>query len=109
EIKVFEAEGATPFRFAGNELGLVLPGLGRAEARATAARLARLLSSLDLAAALGACDPAQGAPQLSISAGIALHPDHGSAAGLLIAAVNELPLAGRARGGNMILFPEDVA
>jgi diguanylate cyclase (GGDEF)-like protein len=97
---------ALPFRFAGNELGLILPGLGRREALAEAERVMSSLVKLDL----GPIFPEGVAPdhelRLSTSIGIALYPEHGTDAVQLIAAVNELPLAGRARGGNLILFPE---
>ncbi len=41
------------------------------------------------------------------SIGITLFPDHGTNAEELIFKAHELPLVGRRRGGNLILFPED--
>jgi hypothetical protein len=43
-----------------------------------------------------------------MSLGITLYPEHGADAESLIKASAGLPLTARARGGALILFPEDV-
>lgn len=94
----------TAVRFMGNELAALYPGADRATALALARELQSRLAALDVAALTG--DPAL---RLSVSLGIALYPDHGSDAEALIKAAAGLPLVGRARGGSLILFPEDAA
>ena len=97
------APGDDAVRFQGNELAAILPGRDRAAARAEAERLAGLLRGLDLGEAIG------NAPfRLGVSFGAALCPEHGTRPESLIEAVRGLPLAGRERGGDAILFPEDV-
>lgn len=89
-------------RYLGNEMAVVLPGADRPAAALEARRVIDLLGALDLSPATGAS-----AMRLSVSVGAALYPDHGAAGSEVIAAAHELPLIGRARGGNLILFPED--
>jgi diguanylate cyclase (GGDEF)-like protein len=97
-------EGEAPcFRYSGNEIGAVVPGAGREGARRLALDLKAMLEGLDISQATG-----EPSVRLSISMGISLWPDHGPDAKGLIAKVFELPLVGRARGGSMVLFPEDL-
>ncbi|MCX7025469.1 MAG: GGDEF domain-containing protein [Spirochaetes bacterium] len=95
-------ESDTAFRYMGNELAVTLPGRDRGAARAEAARIMERLVALDISAFTEGSSL-----KLSFSFGIALHPDHAKDALALIAIAHELPLAGRARGGGIILFPED--
>ncbi len=95
-------EDAVSLRFMGNELSCFLPGVGRDGARAVAERIQRDFASLDLSPLTGGSDF-----RLSVSAGIAIFPEHADTAPELIARAHELPLIGRERGGNAILFPED--
>ncbi|HTX72486.1 MAG TPA: GGDEF domain-containing protein [Rectinemataceae bacterium] len=89
-------------RFQGNELAVVMPGRDRDAARAEAERLGAVLRALDLR------ELTEGSGiRLGVSFGIALSPEHGSSADSLIEVVRGLPLLGRARGGNALLFPED--
>ncbi|HUW39698.1 MAG TPA: diguanylate cyclase [Rectinemataceae bacterium] len=94
--------GDEAVRFQGNELAAVLPGRDRGSARAEAERLAALLRGLDLGEAIG-----DARLRLGVSFGAALCPEHGTRAESLIEAVRGLPLVGRERGGDAILFPED--
>ncbi len=94
-------------RFMGNELSLVLPGKNRETARISAVEVQRLMNNLDLSAVTGTADFS-----LSVSIGIAVYPDplapdEPASGERLIERAHELPLIGRARGGNKILFPED--
>jgi hypothetical protein len=43
-----------------------------------------------------------------MSIGAALFPEHADIADDLILKAHDIPLVGRERGGNMILFPEDI-
>lgn len=93
----------TVLRYMGNELGVILPGLGRNESRTEAERILRMFNELDISPATGSPDV-----RLSMSIGIAVYPGHADVSDELILLAHELPLAGRAKGGNIILFPEDV-
>ena len=89
-------------RFMGNEIGCVFPNTDRKAALEAAQDLQSFLNKLDLS------EMTNGKPfQLSVSTGIAVFPDHAKTAEELIAKAHELPLLGRERGGNKILFPED--
>ncbi len=92
----------TAVRYNGNELAAVYPGRDRAASLETARALQARFSALDLSGLTG--DPAL---RLSMSFGIALCPEHGSDAENLVKASAPLPLTARARGGSLILFPED--
>jgi diguanylate cyclase (GGDEF)-like protein len=94
--------GAFVCRYAGNELGCVFPDTDREGAGKIAQDLRSFVNGLDLTGPTGGR-----AFSLSASIGIALFPEHGGGAGELIGAAHELPLIGRGRGGNRILFPED--
>ena len=95
----------TAVRYMGNELAVAYPGMGREAALEAARSLQERLSSLDLSRAV----PGEGGLRFSISLGIALYPEHGAEAARLIEASAGLPLTARARGGSLILFPEDAA
>jgi len=62
------------------------------------------IEALDLSALTG-----EAGLRFSLSMGIALYPEHGADAEALVKASAGLPLTGRARGGSLILFPEDEA
>jgi diguanylate cyclase (GGDEF)-like protein len=94
----------TAVRYMGNELAVAYPGMGRASALEAAAALQARLSALDLSRIV-VQEPGL---RLSVSFGIALYPDHGADAETLIKASVGLPLTARARGGSLILFPEEL-
>jgi diguanylate cyclase (GGDEF)-like protein len=94
----------TAVRYMGNELAAVYPGMDRPAAREAAAALQARLALLDLSGLTGESGLA-----LSTSYGIVLSPEHGLDAEALIKTAAGLPLVGRARGGSLILFPEDGA
>jgi diguanylate cyclase (GGDEF)-like protein len=95
-------ERAVAVKYMGNELACLLPGTDREKARETAESIRDLYHGLDLGAVTG------GVPfTISVSIGIGVYPEHGETGEELLAAAHELPLLGRARGGNKILFPED--
>ena len=93
---------ATVVRFMGNELSCLYPDTGRQEARTVAGGIMSFLHAMDLSAITPGVSF-----KLSISIGAAVFPDHARSAEDLIARAHELPLIGRARGSNIILFPED--
>lgn len=102
-LNIFVGERGTVLRYMGNELGVILPGRGREESYKEAERILAMLNNLDISEATKSNDVS-----LSMSIGIALFPGHADISDELILLAHELPLAGRAKGGNVILFPEDV-
>lgn len=89
-------------RYMGNELAVYIPDADRKAAFMEAEKIRDFLASVDLRKAC------EGNPfTLSVSQGISLFPEHTSDPEKLILLAHELPLIGRARGGNKILFPED--
>lgn len=89
-------------RFMGNELAAVIPSTERERALHFAEELRSVMNNLDLTKVTGG-----EVFRLTISSGIAVYPDHGEKAEELIERAHKLPLIGRGRGGNAILFPED--
>jgi diguanylate cyclase (GGDEF)-like protein len=102
EVSRHLGEKGAAVRYMGNEIAVLLAGTDREASAARARELQTALGALDLSPA-GAKDI-----RLSLSFGIAVHPEHGKTADELIAAAHALPLKGRERGGNVILFPEDL-
>lgn len=95
-------DNAVLVRFMGNEMACVFPDTGREKALRVARDIQGLLNSLDLSAITKKL-----AFRLSVSIGIAVYPDHAQDAGGLISRAHALPLIGRERGGNQILFSGD--
>ena len=89
-------------RYMGNELSVYIPGADRGKALSEAEKIRDYLNALDLSKV---CSGAEFT--LSVSQGIAVYPEHTEIAEKLILLAHELPLIGRGRGGNKILFPED--
>jgi diguanylate cyclase (GGDEF)-like protein len=102
EVSRMAREGEVVARYMGNEIGVLLPGVGAAEAQAKAEALRAALNALDLSPALGPRDI-----HLTASFGVAVCPEHTREAAALVEKAHALPLLGRERGGNKILFPED--
>lgn len=102
-LNLFMGERGTVLRYMGNELGVILPRCGRDECRREAESILVMFNNLDISTATKTGDV-----KLSMSIGIAVFPGHADISDDLILLAHELPLAGRARGGNVILFPEDV-
>ncbi len=99
----FVGDKGTVLRYMGNELGVILPRFGRNECFREAGLILRMFNMLDISEATGSDDV-----RLSMSIGIAVFPGDADISDELISLAHELPLIGRARGGNMILFPEEI-
>lgn len=97
------SDRGTVLRYMGNELGVILEGRDRTGTVKEAESIMKMFNTLDISEATKSKEVF-----LSMSIGIALYPEHSAAADALIAMAHDLPLAGRSRGGNVILFPEDV-
>jgi diguanylate cyclase (GGDEF)-like protein len=98
----FVADRGVVLRYMGNELGVILAGRDRAGTLAEAQSIMKMFNTLDISDATKSKDVF-----LSMSIGAAVYPDHSLMADELILMAHELPLLGRERGGNVILFPED--
>jgi diguanylate cyclase (GGDEF)-like protein len=94
----------TVLRYMGNELGVILEGHGRQEVYSVAQEILSMFNELDISEATGSKEVF-----LSMSIGAAVYPDHANIPDELILKTHDLPLVGRERGGNIILFPEDAA
>ena len=103
ELSHFVGEKGIVFRYLGNELGVILPGYDRNRSYQEAELILEMMNNLDISEAIKTDNV-----KLSMSFGIAVYPDHAGISDELILKAHELPLIGRARGGNIILFPEDV-
>jgi len=100
--KYIPANSAVIVRFMGNEIACLFTGTNRDMAMELAQGIRSFLNTLDLSAVT------ESKPfNLSVSIGIAVFPEHAKTSEELIASAHELPLIGRYRGGNKILFPED--
>lgn len=96
-------EEGTVLRYMGNELGVILPGFNRKSTLNKAEAILKMFNELDISTATG-----DKTVFLSMSIGAALFPEHADIADDLILKAHDLPLKGRAKGGNIILFPEDL-
>ena len=90
-------------RYMGNELGIFIPDAERETALQEAEKIRKFLQDLDLTKA---CEGNQFV--LSVSQGISLYPEHTDDPEKLLLFAHELPLIGRAEGGNKILFYDDI-
>ena len=102
ELSHFIGDKGTVVRYMGNELGVILSGYDRDRSYDEAKLILDMVNNLDLSEVLKTDDV-----KLSLSIGIAVYPNHADVSDELISKAHELPLIGRARGGNIILFPED--
>lgn len=102
EVRRHSGDPELVARIMGNEMGIAFRGLDRTGAMNRAQELQQILKETDLSSVIG-----EGDYSMTLSIGIALFPDHGPTAAELVRQAHELPLIGRARGGDRILFPED--
>ncbi len=102
-LNSFMQEKGTVVRYMGNELGVMLEGADRSNSMEEAQAIMKMLNALDISSATGSKEVF-----LSMSIGVALYPDHANFAEELILKAHELPLMGRARGGNIILLADEL-
>ena len=102
-LRDFIGDDERTVRYKGNAMGVLLTGASREKARKLGEDIRDFLNRLDVSEACGGQ-----AFKLTASVGISLFPDHGRNAEALVSGTHELPLLGRKRGGNLILFPEDL-
>lgn len=95
--------GSILVRYIGNEFALLLSGSEVEECTKTAEKIRDFYNRLDVSAYLN-----EEGFHLSVSIGIALFPFHAEDSSTLIEKAHQLPLLGRSRGGNQILFPENI-
>ncbi len=102
EMRDFIGDDSRVVRFKGNAMAVLVTGASRMEALALARSIREFLNKLDVSTA---CMGQRF--RITASIGISNYPLDGSNAEDLIFKTHELPLLGRIRGGNLILFPED--
>ncbi|MCF7929808.1 MAG: GGDEF domain-containing protein [Spirochaetales bacterium] len=86
-------------RYKGNAMAVLVPGISRDEAKEQAEQIRNFLNRLDVSEAAGGNDF-----RITASIGVSLYPGFPGTVEQMPAATHELPLEGRARGGNRILF-----
>lgn len=86
-------------RYRGNAMAVLFPGVNRAEAGSEAERIQDFLNNLDLSEIAG-----DSGFHFTTSIGVSLFPGCGENVDEILSATHELPLEGRSRGGNKILF-----
>ncbi|MCK5674147.1 MAG: GGDEF domain-containing protein [Spirochaetales bacterium] len=101
-LRDFIGDDKSTARYKGNAMAVFLTGVSKDEAYDQAVRIREFMNNLDVSEATEGKEF-----QITASIGITLFPDHGLNAEELIFKTHELPLVGRRRGGNLILFPED--
>ncbi|MDC7239122.1 MAG: GGDEF domain-containing protein [Spirochaetales bacterium] len=101
-LKEFVGDESRIVRYKGNALAVLLPSVSREEAYGKAVEMQSYIGSMDLNEISGADDF-----RLTASLGVSLFPDHFNDPDELVRVTHELPLIGRQRGGNKVLFPED--
>lgn len=89
-------------RYKGNAMAVLLSGYSRMEAVVFARSLREFMNNLDVSSA---CKGNRF--KITTSIGITIYPEHGTVVEKLLFKTHELPLVGRNKGGNLILFPED--
>ncbi|MBF9016864.1 MULTISPECIES: GGDEF domain-containing protein [unclassified Oceanispirochaeta] len=104
KLRDYTGDDKRTVRYKGNAMAVMLPDVDRDEAYNAAKGVQNFLKGLDIS------EVTKGKKfKLSASVGIALFPDHYTDPEELVFKTHELPLIGRNRGGNCILFPEDGA
>jgi diguanylate cyclase (GGDEF)-like protein len=101
-LRDFIGDDNRTVRFKGNAMAVLCVGYNREEAYKEALEIRNFFNRLDVKDATGGKEFT-----LTASVGISLYPEHGIDPEALVFTTHELPLLGRRRGGNLILFPED--
>jgi diguanylate cyclase (GGDEF)-like protein len=101
-LREFIGDDERVVRYKGNAMAVILHSSSRTKAKEEGIRIRDFINHLDLKKVTKGKSF-----QMSASVGISLCPEHGIDPETLIFNTHELPLLGRQRGGNLILFPED--
>ncbi len=101
-LRDFIGDDESVVRYKGNAMAVILHSTSRIEAKEEGIRIRDFINLLDLKKVTKGKSF-----KMSASVGISLCPEHGNDPEALIFNTHELPLLGRQRGGNLILFPED--
>jgi diguanylate cyclase len=102
-LRDFTGDNERVARYKGNAMAVFSVNSTKNEASMQASEIMEFVQNLDVSEAIGGKKFS-----LSASVGISFYPEHGTDAEDLLAQCHELPLIGRQRGGNCILFPEDI-
>lgn len=102
-LRDFIGDDSRIVRYKGNAMAVLLSGSSRMEAVVLARGIREFFNNLDVSSA---CKGNRF--KITVSIGITIYPEHGTDVKNILSNTHELPLAGRSRGGNLILFPEDL-
>lgn len=101
-IRGFVGDDKETARYKGNAIAVILDKSVKEDTYKQALLIQEFVNKLDVSGATGGNEF-----PLTSSIGISLFPGHGTDVEDLLFKTHELPLVGRKRGGNLILFPED--
>ena len=101
-LRDFIGDDKKTARYKGNAIAVILIGSSKEDTYNQALLIREFMKNLDVSGATGGKEF-----PITASIGITLFPDHGMKAEDLVFKTHELPLVGRRRGGDLILFPED--
>ena len=103
KLRDFIGDDSRVVRYKGNAMAVVLNNPSREEAYNLGVSIRDFIHQLDVSSVCSGKDfPLTG------SVGISLYPENGTSPDALAFETHELPLEGRKRGGNLVLFPEDL-
>lgn len=102
KLREYTEDDSRTIRYKGNAMAVLIPTAEKEAASAHAKGIQDFLKSLDIR------EVSKGkAFRLSVSVGVGLYPGTCTDAETLVTKTHELPLIGRKRGGNCILFTDD--
>ncbi len=103
DLKDFIGDEESIVRYRGNAMAVILPSASRDEACQKALEIQNFINNLDLGEMSRKKEF-----RMTASLGVSLFPDHFNDPEEFVRVTHELPLAGRKKGGNRVLFPEDL-
>ncbi|MDZ7794510.1 MAG: GGDEF domain-containing protein [Spirochaetia bacterium] len=100
-LRDFIGEDERIARYKGNAVAVIFPGVSRDEAREQAHKLKEFMNKLDVSKAAGGNEF-----RVTASVGVCMYPGFEGNVEEMLFKTHELPLAGRRRGGNKVLFTD---
>jgi len=100
-LRDFIGEDERIARYKGNAMAVIFSGIGRDEARERAREIKEFINKLDVSKAAGGNEF-----RVTASVGVCMYPGFGGMVEDMLFKTHELPLVGRRRGGNKILFTD---
>ncbi|MFO7731254.1 MAG: GGDEF domain-containing protein [Spirochaetia bacterium] len=101
KLRDFIGEDERVARYKGNAMAVIFLGVGRDEAWERARNIREFMNRLDVSRAAGGNEF-----RVTASVGVCMFPGFGGTVEEMLFKTHELPLVGRSRGGNKILFTD---